>query len=901
MKSKYTTNAFQPPSELEPSHSSCVCPRTRLRLSLLLISAICPLFIFSSCVGPEKRPAELLVQEFTGEVQPLRRSSGGLRQAYGIAIDFLIPGMAVESVPDREQPQQMFQTMCLRAGRPGANKERAALCRAIADRLGPAIPCEARAWMLRQLQRIGRGEVVDALADLLDDEDPRMRDAARRALQHNPDGDAGEAIIDALSEARDVEWRVALMSALGARRESDCVALLDELALDDEPLLALAAIAALGDIASRDAVDVLFEAFGGERFISEIADALLRAGQRIAADGRPRRAKAIFANIIQLDLPTHLRIGALEGFAALGSEHGLTELLTAVRRDADPKVRLAAARILERVPDRRVTTALVDELLIADPADPVLLIETLGRRGDHAALPTIIALTNFENDDIRLAAVRALEHLGDESVVLLLAWTATQAAGVEQEAARSALENLHGDAIDEFVMRSLEDYGEMPRVELIRTVRSRRIINALPLVFEHTLHADEAIRLASLETLGALAGAEMLPSLVLHLLGPLDDAEREAAENAVVELHGRIETQAVYDDPIIQAAPETDSPARASIIRILARVRSDGALPLIRAAAESSDDDVRDAAIRGLADWNDFQVADDLAALIADSPSETHKVLAYRGYIRLLRESAELTPAEKLDALDRVAVHVDRIEDRRLMLSALGEVNDQGALARVEEYFANAELRPEAAIAAIKIARLISGRHRDEALAALARVVSLDIDEQAAEQVEEAREFIQRYEGYITEWQYAGPYFVEDMKSGDLFDHAFPPEPPASSRADTDPVEWRSLPITNDAEPWKFDLAESIGGDHRCVYVKAIIPSIDRRDVLLEIGSDDGVRVWLGDELIHTNDTHRGIKIAEDIVPATLTPGPNTLILKITNGGGGWGFACGVKGLQNVE
>ena len=901
MKYQYTNQPLPPIIKREPSRSAFANLQTRSSAPLLLIAIICPLLVFSSCTTPEKRSPDLLVQEFTGEVQPLRRSSGGLRQAYGIAIDSLIPGMAVESVPDREQPQQMFQTMCLRAGRPGARRERVAVCRAIADRLGPDTPIEARRWMLRQLERIGRGEVVDVLVDLLNDEDPRIRDGARRALQHNPDGDAGEAIIDALSDARDVEWRVALMSALGARREPGSVALLDELARDHDSIVAVAAIAALGDVASRDAVDALFEALGRGRFISEIADALLRAGQRIAADGRTRRAKAIFANIIQLDLPTHLRIGALEGFAALGRKAGLTELLVAVRRDADPEVRLAAARILERFPDRRVTTALVDELLIASPADPALLIETLGRRGDRSALPTIIALTQLDDVDIRMAALRALEHLGDESVVLLLAWTATRTEGPEQEAARSALANLRGDAIDGFVMRSLEDYGEMPRVELIRAVRSRRIIAAMPLVFEHTLHADEGIRLASLETLGALADTEMLPSLVLHLLGPLDDAEREAAENAVVELCGRIEDHNDCARPIIEAAPETDSPARVSMIRILGRVRGEGTLPLIRAAAKSSNEDVRDAAVRALADWNSLEVSDDLVALIAEAPTETHRVLALRGYIRLARETDGVTSAEKLAALDRVSGYVNRIEDQRLMLSAFGEVNRLDALARVEEYFGNEELRSEAVIAAIKIARLISGLHRDEAIAALERVTALDLGEQAAEQADEAAEFMERYIGYIVEWQYAGPYFEEGVKADDLFGRAFPPEPGFHGALTNESVAWKPLTITNEAEPWKFDLAESIGGDHRCVYVKAIIPSAERQDINLEIGSDDGVRAWLGGELIHTNDTHRGVKIAQDIVATTLAPGPNTLILKITNGGGGWGFACGVKEIENGE
>ncbi len=39
----------------------------------------------------------------------------------------------------------------------------------------------------------------------------------------------------------------------------------------------------------------------------------------------------------------------------------------------------------------------------------------------------------------------------------------------------------------------------------------------------------------------------------------------------------------------------------------------------------------------------------------------------------------------------------------------------------------------------------------------------------------------------------------------------------------------------------------------------------------------------------------RGLAIGHDKPKVTLKQGWNTLMLKISNGGGGWGFGCGVK------
>ncbi|MHC4879376.1 MAG: hypothetical protein ACYTGL_23225 [Planctomycetota bacterium] len=60
----------------------------------------------------------------------------------------------------------------------------------------------------------------------------------------------------------------------------------------------------------------------------------------------------------------------------------------------------------------------------------------------------------------------------------------------------------------------------------------------------------------------------------------------------------------------------------------------------------------------------------------------------------------------------------------------------------------------------------------------------------------------------------------------------------------------------------------------------------------LLLGSDDGVKVWLNEEVIHHNRVHRSWHIAEDRIAVPLKSGTNSLMLKIDQASGGWGFAC---------
>ena len=66
-------------------------------------------------------------------------------------------------------------------------------------------------------------------------------------------------------------------------------------------------------------------------------------------------------------------------------------------------------------------------------------------------------------------------------------------------------------------------------------------------------------------------------------------------------------------------------------------------------------------------------------------------------------------------------------------------------------------------------------------------------------------------------------------------------------------------------------------------------------DADLAVGADDGVVVWLNDQRIHTNLVARGYQSHEDHVPISLKAGANTLLLKVTQGGGDWKFCAHIE------
>lgn len=94
------------------------------------------------------------------------------------------------------------------------------------------------------------------------------------------------------------------------------------------------------------------------------------------------------------------------------------------------------------------------------------------------------------------------------------------------------------------------------------------------------------------------------------------------------------------------------------------------------------------------------------------------------------------------------------------------------------------------------------------------------------------------------------------------------------------------------------NLAALVGGDNAAAYLRTRIRSEGEQKAVLEIGSDDGVKVWLNDKVVHANNAARGVTPGQDKIPVTFNDGWNNLLVKVTNGGGDWGVCVRIADEQ---
>jgi hypothetical protein len=143
---------------------------------------------------------------------------------------------------------------------------------------------------------------------------------------------------------------------------------------------------------------------------------------------------------------------------------------------------------------------------------------------------------------------------------------------------------------------------------------------------------------------------------------------------------------------------------------------------------------------------------------------------------------------------------------------------------------------------------------------------------------------------FISEWHLIGPFDAPDMT---YLQTAYPPEKEIDLKKkyegkESRIAEWKKIktPHAGFIDPAKYIKPT----EQVIVYGLAYVYSPEPISTDMLIGSDDGVRIWFNDNLIHTNPAFRGAYPDQDKIPVTLKKGWNKVLIKVLQGAGGWGF-----------
>ena len=781
---------------------------------------------------------------------------------------------------DDTKPRMALEGLAWYTGSSGTPAQRAAYIEVLTAALSKDRQPGVKAFLIRQLQLVGDDSAVPTLGKLL--LDAEVYDFAAQALVTIGSDAARAALRAAYSEAQG-PCRIAIIQALGVLRDSDSADRLAEDANGPDRGIQLAALPALANMDSpafREAARKFECQTHYER--SQLDALLFRTSAHAAEEGEPEAEAALTAELQSAD--PHIRSAALSSAAGVKS----IDLVLSFLADEDAEVRATATNIAISLQGEGVTAAYLERLPKATETGRVALIGILGKRGDAAALSAVLKALQDESPAVRLAAVEAAAALGRTAAVEPLIKLLSD-DGDLRAAAQRALTNIRDEQAAAQIAGALS--GSPPRVQarLLQILADSHAVEQADAICGCLEKEDEGVRLAALRAVEALAPSSALDPLV-RLLPKLENSEqREACESALTAVCRRAPDRVAVSGKLLAALPAARAEDYCSLLRVLGKLGGAEAFQTVRQALGDSRSEVVEAAFRALSTWPDPAAAANILEVAAACSELRHHVLALRAYVRLVGADQELSAADKLAAYEKCIAHTRRVDERKLLLSRIGELPEPRTISVLQRFLLDDQLRNEAGAALLGVAerQLPAGwqRARQAIWLALDAVDDDALRERGKTLLARAEE----YEGFVTDWQVAGPFEQDGKGCLELLEVAFAPEQP-----DAPGVTWQRQTMPTDRpEFWYVDLnaCANMAGSNRVAYLRTVIDSPRAQDVQLELGSDDALKVWLNGELIHTFAGVRGCERGQDKVPAQLKKGRNELLLKVVNGGGGWA-AC---------
>jgi HEAT repeat protein len=603
--------------------------------------------------------------------------------------------------------QQQWQSICIALSAPGNEAMRVEACKLMAGKLSMRSAPEARVWLLKQLERIGGEECVEAVAGNIDEMDERVRDAAVRCLANNPSPLATTKILAKLP-ASTGKAKVGLINALGVRADKAAVEpVAKELASTDQPV-AIAAARTLGKLAGPQAATALAAARGkaqGEVRLA-VTDAYLRCADRLLKDGKSADAANIYKELNKPDEPRPIRLAALQGvLRSSGDQAGtaILEILGGTDRDAQAiavgQIESLSANALKPL------AASIDKL---PAASQVLVLTAIAARGDRSQMPVALAAAKSSNDAVKRAGIQALGRLGDATVVGSLV-DSVFAGGPMGPVAADSLTQLSADGINEKLIAALQSEKTAARINALASILERRKApEAAAVLLKLAGSDDAAIRTSAFAGLKTLAEPKHVPEMVLALLKTKKGKERTDAELAVVAVLGQVPEATKRADPVLALLKDKAKDEQPALLPLVGRLGGPSALAVVKESLASSNPELHDAGVLALCNWPDPSVSTELLKLAQEGKEPAQKLAALQAVIRInTTPQPNWTAEQRLESLGSLKKAMElatRNDERKAILLGIGFVRTLDTFRYVLPYLDNQELNQEACKAVVELA-----------------------------------------------------------------------------------------------------------------------------------------------------------------------------------------------------
>lgn len=681
---------------------------------------------------------------------------------------------------------------------------------------------EIRAFIIRQLEILGKDEAVAKLSAYLNDES--LSGPAAAALSAIDTPSSKKALLDALNASSDDKSAESIILAVAKLKIADAENTLKRLLDTTNPEKRKTVLYALSQTGSKASLPELAVAAekdnysmrkdgGNEAYIALIKRVLsqgdTKEAEKAATDLMKKAEKAGQVQTRQAALEILLK--------AKPAEAG--KLLQNALKDNNRIYRYAALSYASDCADSSMYGELIKSLKKAKPEVQLDVLNWLGQECDtqnkcDAIKPlvneTAISYLTTGNSDIRKASADILAKTADRKAIAALAYLLNDADPKMVEMAKNALSSTKGD-ISSVVVPVIATANTTGKVVGLQLLAQRKSSANAATVFGLLDSGSPDVKTAAYTALKDVVSENDLPKLY-SLLEAADQENAPFVQQATASALQSYPADKRYET-ILARMNQTGKEKQYLYYPVLASTGDTKALEIIAGGFSKEEGAAKDAAFQALLDWKDINVADELLAICKNQSDILYFDRAINRYVQLVSDP-KLTGENRRLFLNN-ALDISRTDaQKNTILNRMGNTGSYLGILKAGEYLDNKATQQSAAQAVMNIA-LANGQYTGKNVELLLNKVMNVLDNPDADYQKKA---IQKYLNEMPKEE----GFVSIFNGKDLTGWKGIVENPIA-RAKMKPAELAKKQAAADrvaAEHWKAGNGiltfDGVGGDNLC-------------------------------------------------------------------------------------
>ncbi len=581
---------------------------------------------------------------------------------------------------------------------------RAIAAKAYEKALAMSLDNEVKAFVIRQLEKIGRDENVNAFARFLNDD--RLAAPASQALVSVGSESAWKAILDGLSKANSEKNRIVLVNALAQTSFSPAEPVLQGLLAEpSSPELKKAVYNALGKIGSSSSLDLLrniaqresYE-YGKYNATPDYLDLLYRLILYNPHDAKYRKEAEALLGVASKQNKQYLKIFANHLLLA-NSSAKKNDIMESALKDGNIAYLTAVLDNSAIENDKKAVELVLKNLSPKASAEKqTAILYWLGNKNIPNAVSYLSKYATSADKMTQKAAISSLAKIGSEQSMLALAKLLKSNDEETVVLAQRALLSYKGD-FSQTLASTFEESGDAGKVAILQLIANRRLENLYGLVYNRMFTDNATVKTEAAKTLQAVVTEKNLSDLfsLLEQSSPEYIAGIQQAVNVALSNYSANEQLNLVNTRMEKSSKKY------LYYAALANSGSPEAMKRIVGIYDAATGVDKEAAFEALNAWKSFDVVYPLLEIARNSKDDTELRKLTDAIVGTIKKS-DKTGAVKYLYLREAMQFAQTDRQKNDILNLIGNTGQYQAMLFVAPFMKDAAFSESAAQAAMKIA-----------------------------------------------------------------------------------------------------------------------------------------------------------------------------------------------------